>query len=485
MQFVAMILHHARSRPEKPAVIMADRVATYGMMAQGILGVSARLAALNLAPGALVSIAIDSPIRALIVAAACYRLGLPTLMARRTAEIAPVGLPIALHLEGSSDAMAPGLHQVLVEDDWFTGAPDTEARAGFAHGDAICRVDLSSGVTGTPKTLGSPVATFEGRLGGYTFSVGQGHLDRMLCLPPLASGWGFTIAAHALFLGKTLVFAPTARDALLAVAVYQVDCLIASPLHLRQLLDAQQGQANPLPSLGLIFTGGALPTRALLDEARAGLCRHIVVQYGSTEAGASAYGPSDRLAQVEGAVGFVAPWAEVEAVDDDGNLLPPGQDGILRIRSNVMARPYFDANAPGAEAFADGWFYPGDRGHVTGDGMMVVAGRIAEIMVVGGQAQAPEVIEEIARRHPAVADVAAVGIARPAGGADEIYLAVVPRGAFETAALVAHCAAQGRPVDRVVTMSEIPRTALGKVARDRLKRALASHAELDVVPSRN
>ena len=472
MQFVAMILHHGRTQPDKPAVILGDRVATYGMMAQGILSVSARLAGLGLPRGALVSVAIDSPIRALIVAAACYRLGLPTLMAGQTADIASVGLPIALHLEGARAAMAPGLNQVLVEDDWFTGAPDSARPAGFADDSAICRVDLSSGVTGKPKSLGSPVATFEGRLAGYTFSVGQGHWDRMLCLPPLVSGWGFTIAAHALYLGKTLVFAQTARDALLMIAVYGVDCLIASPLHLRQLLDARNGRRDALPSLRLIFTGGALPTRALLDEARAGLCRNIVVQYGSTEAGATAFGPAERMVEHDGAVGFVAPWAEVQTVDDDGNILPAGRDGILRIRSTVMALPYPDSAAPGAEAFVDGWFYPGDRGHVTPDGTMIVAGRISEIIASGGAALAPDVIEDVARRHPAVADVAAVGLARGSGGGDEIVLAVVPRGALDAAALIAHCAAQGRAVDRVVTMAEIPRTALGKVARDRLKRAL-------------
>src|SRR6185312_14489426 len=406
MRFVATILHHARARPGKPAVILGDRVATYGMMAQGILSVSARLAALGLPKGALVSIAIDSPIRALIVAAACYRLGLPTLMARRTADIASVGLPIALRLEGSGDALAPGLKQMLVEDDWFTGASDAAAPDGFADTDAICRVDLSSGVTGKPKSLGSSVATFEGRLAGYTFSVGQGYWDRMLCLPPLTSGWGFTIAAHGLYLGKTLVFAPTARDALLMIAIYNVDCLVASPLHLRQLLDERASQPGAL------------------------LCRHIIVQYGSTEAGATAFGPAESMIADDGAVGFVAPWADVEAVDDHGNILPPGRDGILRIRSNVMATPYPDAGAHGADAFAGGWFYPGDRGHVTADGTMIVAGRIAEILVTGGQALAPEAIEEIARRHPAVADVAAVGIARARGAAEEICLAVVPRGSL-------------------------------------------------------
>jgi acyl-coenzyme A synthetase/AMP-(fatty) acid ligase len=476
MQFVAMILHHARSRPEKHAVILGDRVATYGMMAQGILSVAARLRALNLPPGALVAVAINSPIRALIVATACYRAGLPTVMVERTADIGSVGLPIMHFLEGDAAALVPGLRQTLVGDDWFTGPPDLDSEPGFAGDDAICRVDLSSGVTGKPKTLGSSVAAFEGRLVGYGFSVGQGNWDRMLCLPPLTSGWGFTIAAHALYLGKTLCFAGDARSALILAAVYGADCMIASAQHLRQLLDEQKSSPVPLPALRVIFTGGSLPTRALLNEARAALCPNIIVQYGSTEAGATAFGPADRLIATEGAVGYVAPWAEVQAVDDDDRALPPGTDGILRIRSNVMARPYPDQRAPGAEALRSGWFYPGDRGRVTAEGIMIVAGRLAEIIVAEGQALAPEAIEEMALRHPAVADAAVVGIANAAGGKDEIYLVVVPRGALDEAAVKAHCMAQGRPVDRVVTMAAIPRTTLGKVARDTLRRELQARS---------
>ncbi len=94
VSFVDLIFHHALSRPEKPAIILADRVATYDMMAQGILRVSDRIRSLDLPPGTLVCLSIDSPIRHMIVGAALFRLGYPVISAAKPAEIMPLQLPI-------------------------------------------------------------------------------------------------------------------------------------------------------------------------------------------------------------------------------------------------------------------------------------------------------------------------------------------------------------------------------------------------------
>ncbi len=79
VSFVDLIFHHALARPEKPAIILADRVATYDMMAQGILRVADRIRDLGLPRGALVCLSIDSPIRHMIVGAALFRLGYPVI----------------------------------------------------------------------------------------------------------------------------------------------------------------------------------------------------------------------------------------------------------------------------------------------------------------------------------------------------------------------------------------------------------------------
>jgi acyl-coenzyme A synthetase/AMP-(fatty) acid ligase len=475
MDFTSCIFHHALTRPEKPAIILADRVVTYAMMARGILSVAARLEALAVPPGNLVAVAIASPIWHLIVVSALFRLGYPTLSTMRTRGIPAIGLPVALYLEDDRAALVPGLKQVLVEADWFTGAAaslEAPGVSGFPRGESLCRVALSSGTTGQPKAFSSTVAAIDRKIHCYYVSVGQGHWDRMLSLISLTSGWGFTTAAHALYAGKTLCFAPTARDTLVLIALYSVDCLVGSTQHLGELVAEQGRDPLSLEALRTVFVGGSLPSRTLLTEARASLCSNITVQYGSSEAASVAFAPADKLMAMEGAVGYVAPWAAVEAVDEDGNLLPPDRDGILRVKTDQLAQPYPEGWAN--DSFRDGWFYPGDRGRVMPDGMLIVSGRISEVVPAKGGALAPEAIDDIVRSHAAVADAAAVASA--GGGKTEVWVAIVPRAPVDPEEIVALCASKGISVDRVVAVKAIPRNVLGKIQREKLNRELRAES---------
>ena len=100
-----------------------------------------------------------------------------------------------------------------------------------------------------------------------------------------------------------------------------------------------------------------------------------------------------------GAVGFVAPWAEVQAVDEAGRVLPAGSDGVLRIRADCQGRPFLEKGGSGDDNFRDGWFYPGDVGRVGADGMLSVLGRVSDIINAGGTKMAPELIEDAVRRQ--------------------------------------------------------------------------------------
>ena len=472
MNFADMIFHHALSQPEKPAIILSDRVVTYAMVARGAMSVGDRIAALKLPPHALVAVAIDSPLRHMIVATALYRLGYPSLSVWASREIPAIGLPIATILEGNRAALAPGLNQVLVEDDWFGGGarPFNAAPAvAFADDDAVARVALSSGTTGTPKAISLSVGAVQRWIRNYYFSIGCGDWSRMLLLPGLATSWGFTMAAHTLGAGKTLCFAADARETLDMIALHRIDCLAAATQHVHDLIAEQRRQPVPVPTLRVVTAAGSLMSREMLRDARAALCPQIWINYGSTEAACTAYASTDQLLEAEGTVGFVCPWAEVEVLDDNGDALPPDTEGAYRIRADCMGRPY---PAPrDGDSIRDGWFYPGDRGRIRPDGMLIVSGRVSDIINIGGTKLAPELIEDVVRHHPAVADVAAVGMAG-AGGLEEVWLAIVPRGPLVAEEIVALCAGVEIPVARVITVVEIPRNVLAKVERGRIKKEI-------------
>lgn len=472
VSFCDLIFHHARVRPEKPAFILADRVVTYGMVAQGILRVEGRLRDLALAPGMLVGIAIGSPVRHMIVAAALFRLGHPSLSVSRIEAVLPLALPVGAFLHEASEPFRAGQRQILVGDDWFAGEqqPLPASRAsGFANDGMICRVELSSGTTGQAKAVSLTVDALHKRIADHYTAIGFGVWDRLLCLIGHTSGWGFALAAHALFTGRTIAYAPTPRDALQMIPVYGIDSMATSTIQLRELVREQIRAPIPLSTLRVVQTGGSLASRSLMLDAGARICSTIINHYGSTETGPTAFASIDRLAGIEGATGYVAPWVEAEIVDDEDNKLPPNATGNLRIRSHGQAEPFPPGRPGGHAGFRNGWFYPGDIGRVTDDRLLILSGRKSETINAGGIKIAPEVIEDALRKHPAVIEAAAFG-AMSDDGIEEIIVVAVSRTPVAGQQIIEWCAERDIPVTRVIFADELEKTESGKIHRDLIKR---------------
>jgi len=469
VSFADLIFHHALSRPEKPAIVLPDRVATYSMMAQGILRAQERLRALALKPGAPVCLSIKSPIRHMILSAALFRLGHPVVLAAHPDHVVPLGLAVVALVHDPGISLIPGQRHVVVDDEWFAGerqAAPASPPQGFADEQNICCVALSSGTTGRPKAISLTVKAFQQWVINYYSTIGLGSWERLLLSVGLSSSWGFTVAAHALFAGRTLVFAANPRESLHMIGLYGVDAMVATSVQLREMATEQTRAPVPCTSLRTILTGGGLLSLSLIAEARAKLCSSIVILYGSTEAGGTTFATADQLTAVEGGIGFVAPWAEVEIVDEAGNVLPADDEGIIRICATCQGAPY----PPGADnpSFRDGWFYPGDRGRIGADGLMVLAGRTSDIINVGGLKLAPEVIEDMLRQHPAITEAAAFG-ALGQGGIEEIYVALIANRPISDSHLIDWCAERGVPLSRVFVVDELPKTPSGKVHRSLLK----------------
>src|SRR5207253_368022 len=117
---------------------------------------------------------------------------------------------------------------------------------------------------------------------------------------------------------------------------------------------------------------------------------------------------------------FVIPGEVIEIVGPDGLLLPPDQEGVIRVRSADISS-YFVPTAEDDEIFKDGWFYPGDIGKLTPDGMVIITGRVNEVINRGGDKLAPEVIESTLRLMPEVTDAAVFAVPNT----DQIWAAVV------------------------------------------------------------
>jgi len=213
-------------------------------------------------------------------------------------------------------------------------------------------------------------------------------------------------------------------------------------------------------------------------QARAQLGGNIQHAYGAAELGYVAGASVDLLENQPGAVGFVAPGIEVQAVDAEHRPLAPGGEGLLRIRSATCVDAYLGDPEASALAFRDGWFYPGDVGAVTERGLVSVSGRSGEMINAGGVKASPRDIENVVLQNPDVAEAAAFAMNNPATGVDEIWVAIVQKKPIIMEAMHRHCLDKlGQRAPRSILIAEkLPRNERGKVLHEELVRFAAASA---------
>ena len=135
--------------------------------------------------------------------------------------------------------------------------------------------------------------------------------------------------------------------------------------------------------------------------------------------------PTSFLVNHQSAVGYVAPGVTLEIVDEAGRALGADQEGVIRVKAPGAASRYLNDDKASRSVFRDGWFYPGDTGSLSPDGLLFVTGRVSERINAGGVKVAPSVIEDVISSRPEISDVAAFEHVN-AEGISEIAVAIVP-----------------------------------------------------------
>jgi acyl-CoA synthetase (AMP-forming)/AMP-acid ligase II len=206
------------------------------------------------------------------------------------------------------------------------------------------------------------------------------------------------------------------------------------------------------------------------------ICRNIICLYGATEVGVVATAPTSFLVNHQSAVGYVAPGVKLEIVDEAGRPLGPEQEGVIRVKAPGAATRYLNDEKASRSVFRDGWFYPGDTGSLSPDGLLFVTGRVSERINAGGVKVAPSVIEDVISSRPEISDVAAFEHVN-AEGISEIAVAIVPhdnidRANINRSELRQYFQKQLREKTprRWIIVKEIPRSEQGKIDRAKLQR---------------
>jgi non-ribosomal peptide synthetase component E (peptide arylation enzyme) len=165
---------------------------------------------------------------------------------------------------------------------------------------------------------------------------------------------------------------------------------------------------------------------------------------------------------------------EVRILDDEGNRLSVGQEGEICVRGPSMFLGYGDPEATAASFDADGFFATGDLGRVTSEGAIVITGRKKDLINRGGEKVSAKEVEDILHRMPAIKEAAVVAMPHARLGETLCaYVIAQPGAGLDLDALLAFVAASGvarqKYPEHLVVVDDFPRTASGKIRKDRLR----------------
>nr|WP_285708989.1 AMP-binding protein [Microtetraspora sp. NBRC 16547] len=481
----------AEADPDRRAVIDVDgAVTSYGDLHAVVNRVSHGLRARGLGRGDVVAGVLPNGLDAVAVLMATAQLGLYHVPINWHLTAGEIG-----YILGDCDAkivITTAAHEQAVRQ----AAGTAEVHIGLAElaagqpsappGDRTAGSVMwyTSGTTGFPKGVQRPLS---GAPPEDLVPISVWFLGEVCDLRPgpavhlvTAPMYHASPCAHtqfALHLGHTVVIAPRFDPAeiLALIARYRVTnaMMVPTMFHRMLKLPAEVRERYDVSSLRqVVHTGAACPVavkRAIMEWWGPVLYEY----YGSTESTvAFAVKPQDWLAH-PGTVGRPAPGFEARILDENGVELPPGEPGLIYVKSSLGGFEYRKDPAKTAASMRGEWYTPGDIGYLDEDGFLFLCDRRTDLIVSGGVNIYPAEIEAALLEHPAVADVAVIGVPDEEWGQVAVALVQAVEGADVTAEeLLKHCEpriARFKHPRMIEFREELPRTPTGKLSRSSVR----------------
>jgi cyclohexanecarboxylate-CoA ligase len=496
--------------PAKPAIVDAGSPTTFAALGAQAERLAGALAARGLGAGDVLAFQLPNWTETVVVLLAAARLGavanpiLPVYREHELGFILAQSGARALFVPGRYRGVdhrelvralrprLPALEHVIVVRD--RPGPGEDAYASLvaarppappaADPEAVALLLYTSGTTADAKGVLHSHATLLAEARSLGPVHGLGAADTVLMPSPLThiSGIVHALLVPAVF-GTTAVLMDrwTAGEGLARIGADRVTYMVGAPTFLRDLAQHPDVGRHDLSSFRLFSCGGAEVDPVLLREAEARLGCVAKRVYGSTEfPTVTTSGPADPPARRIETDGRPIGAAEIRLVDEEGGAVPAGREGEILARGPECFLGYRDP-ALNPDAFtADGWFRTGDLGRLDGAAYLRITGRRKDIIIRKGENISARELEALLADHPAVAEVAVVGLADAAAG--EIACAVVRVRAGQRAPTLAEVAgylerrglSRRKLPERLAVMDDFPRTASGKVLKRALRERLAA-----------
>lgn len=356
-----------------------------------------------------------------------------------------------------------------------------------ADEDSLAWLVYTSGTTGRPKgAMLSHRALTSGVIGSALHWELPDETVFLFCFPLCHVG-GYTVVVHHLRGATVGLMRSYDNEAFLRlVQEWRVTQTGLAPAMIAFLLRHPGIERYDLGTLEAIGYGASAIPAEVLREGLARLRCDFYQGMGMTELGGNVlhFGRADHRRAAAGethllaAAGRPMHLAELRVVDEDGADVPAGEPGEMVVRGDQVMSGYWREPELTEASFRDGWFRTGDVVRQDEEGFVYIVDRMKDMIITGGENVASREVEEVIHRHPAVAEVAVVGVPDPAWGERVCAVVALRPDAHATAEdITAVCREHlgGYKVPRRVEfVPALPRNVAGKILKREVRTRLAS-----------
>ncbi|MCC7414006.1 MAG: AMP-binding protein [Gammaproteobacteria bacterium] len=431
----------------------------------------------------------DSGARVLVVLESLY-----ADVAREAAKRSRIERVVTTHerdmlaAEPVPDMPAGGPKQVFADTDdlleLLARTAPQQRRLRPVAPDDVCALGYTSGTTGEPKGAMSTHANFVYNADFYRTWMRLDAGDAILGVAPLFHITGMVAHIAAAAMAQCPLILACRFDAgvtLRLIERLRPTMTVASITVFLALMNHPDADRRDLKSLQKCYSGGAPIAPGVADEfeRRCGIYIHNI--YGLTESTSPTHAvPLGARAPVDPATGALSVGVPIPGCDsklvsleDPAHDAPPGEAGEIADRGPMLFAGYWNRPQATAAAFHDGWFLTGDVATVDGDGYFYVVDRKKDMINVSGYKVWPREVEDVLYQHPAVREVAVIGVPDEYRGETvKACIALKPGAGASADEMVAFCrerlAAYKYP--RLIEfVDELPKTATGKFLRRALR----------------
>jgi acyl-CoA synthetase (AMP-forming)/AMP-acid ligase II len=382
-----------------------------------------------------------------------------------------------------------GIEGILDYEELLANASPDDVFTDIADDDMTILM-YTAGTTGLPKGVPLPHNSFSVYMLENVNPVDPDVDETNLLTMPLYHVAGIQAMLAATYGGRCIaIMRQFDTDEWLDMAQQEkVNRAMLVPTMLKRIVDHPDFGKYDLSSLRVITYGAApMPLEVIKKAIELFPGASFINAFGQTETASTitALGPEDhkiegteeekekKLKRLTSSIGRPMPDVEIKIVGEDGNEMPAGEPGeIVAKGPRVMSGYWKDAEKTAKTLTPDGWLRTGDMGYMDEDGYIFLAGRGDDLIIRAGENISPEEVENAIYTHPAVDEVAVIGVSDPEWGQEIKAVVVLKKGMTATGEEISeHCRKELASFKRpryVEFTDELPRTSTGKI----LKRVL-------------